>query len=150
MPIKHFPSIFGIRPAQFSHMFGDLDAFSPMLADRMTAGGIYPKMDVEVTQETVEISIELPGVKPEAVEIRAVDNTLVIYGEKSAEEKHEDNKAKFVERSYGRFERTVPLNFKFSPDDIEAKFEDGVLRVTVARVANTEPDSHIIQIKGTS
>ena len=87
---------------------------------------IYEK-DGKLVYET-----ELPGVKKEDIDIRVEDGRLVITGEiKRTEEVAEENYYR-MGRRYGRFQRVFPLPEEIDdPKKIQAKFEDGILKVIV-------------------
>ena len=146
MPIKHLPSIFGIRPHDINRVFHEFDAFSPLQTHRNNTGSIYPKLDIHATDQDVEISDELPGVKSEDVHISVSDNTLIISGEKSTEDKRDDEDFYLVERSYGRFERSIPLNFKLDPKGVKAKFDNGVLLIKIKQSKEAITKTHEIKI----
>jgi HSP20 family protein len=100
-------------------------------------------MDIYSKGDDMFVRLELPGVKAEDVDITLAEHTLTIAGER-----HEDNTIKeddFYrrERSYGNFERTLPLPEKVSEKDIEATFENGVLEVRVKGAIAGMPAKHI-------
>ena len=146
MPIKDLPSIFGIRPHDINRVFHEFDAFSPFQTHRNNTGSTYPKLDIHATDKDVEISVELPGVKSEDVYISVSDNTLIINGEKSTEDKRDDEDFYLVERSYGRFERSIPLNFKLDPKGVKAKFDNGVLLIKIKQSKEAITKTHEIKI----
>ena len=146
MPIKHLPSIFGIRPHDINRVFHEFDAFSPLQTHRNNTGSIYPKLDIHATEEDVEIFVELPGVESDDVTISVFDNTLVISGEKTTEEERDDKDFYLVERSYGRFERSIPLNFKPDPEKISARFDNGVLVIKIKQSREDVAKTHDIKI----
>ena len=96
-------------------------------------GKIVPKLDVSESNNHVEISTELPGVKLDEIDISATDNVLTISGEKSAETKKEENDYHVTERHYGSFRRSIPLNFAIDPDKVTADYADGVLTIKVEK-----------------
>jgi HSP20 family protein len=106
-----------------------------------------PRLDVHEAGENFEITAELPGVKPEEVELRLEGDVLTISGEKRQE--HEDKQARLVERSYGAFSRSLQLPFQPDPGKVRADFEHGVLKITVPR-ENSEQQSRRIPIGGAS
>ena len=146
MPMKHLPAIFGLRPHDLSRVFHEFDTFAPLLSHRNNSVSVYPKLDIHATEEDVEISIELPGVKSEDVTISVSDNTLIISGEKSTEDKKDDKDFYLVERSYGRFERSIPLNFKLDPKEVKATFDNGVLVIKVKQSKEAIAKTHNIKI----
>jgi HSP20 family protein len=100
-----------------------------------------PRLDVHEAGEQLEISAELPGVKQENVDIELEGDILTISGEKRQD--HEDKKAHFVERSYGSFSRSIQLPFQPDPDQVNADFENGVLRITLPRQGSKDRSRRI-------
>lgn len=98
-------------------------------------GQIVPRLDVSETDEAVEITAELPGVGEDDVDVSVSSNILTLKGEKSAKKEEEEKDFHVVERSYGSFARAIPLSFDINPDDVEAKFTDGVLAITIRKPA---------------
>ena len=78
--------------------------------------------------------------------ISVSDNTLIISGEKSTEDKRDDEDFYLVERSYGRFERSIPLNFKLDPKGVKAKFDNGVLLIKIKQSKEAITKTHEIKI----
>jgi HSP20 family protein len=118
-------------------LFDDFFNLSPVSGQTpqslMREIGFSPAMDVEEREDHYLLSVDLPGVKKDDVKITLNNNQLTISGERN-EEHVEDKKNKhWVERSYGRFERSLslPSNVKF--EDIEADFRDGVLKVAIPK-----------------
>ena len=91
-------------------------------------------LDVAETEQAVEISVDLPGVKAEEVDIQLSGNTLTIRGERK-EEKTEEEGRNFhrVERRYGAFSRSVTLPCAVREDDATAEFHDGVLSIILPK-----------------
>lgn len=69
---------------------------------------LSPHMDVRESKETIEVSVELPGMKREEIELSLEGDVLVISGEKKSEPR-EDEAPRVVERAYGAFSRSVQL-----------------------------------------
>jgi HSP20 family protein len=98
-----------------------------------------PALDVAETEEAYEVSIELPGMKAEEVEVELKGENLWISGEKK-EEKEEKGKAFHrVERRHGEFRRMVRLPVAVDEGKVEAKFTDGVLTVHVPKTEEVKP-----------
>jgi len=113
------------------------------------SGGVRPpSVDVAETDSEIAVTAELPGVAEEDIHLSLVDNILTIQGEKKAEETKEDKEKKYrlVERSYGSFQRAIPLPFKADADAVKASFKDGVLTVAIAKPPEAEPKSTRIPI----
>ena len=109
-----------------------------------------PALDALTKDSDLVIRAELPGVKPEDVDISLHDNVLTISGERSDEQDEEERGGYHIrERRYGSFRRSVALPEGIDESKISARYEDGVLeeRVQGGAVAR-EPKR--IQIQGPS
>ena len=104
-------------------------------------GGTFtPAVDIRENENEIRLEIELPGLKPENVEIMAENGVLTIRGEKSSERKEgEDNRYQVVERTYGTFVRTFQLPQGVDEDQINAEFENGVLSLKIPKAALPQP-----------
>jgi len=111
-------------------------------------GGTFtPAVDIKENEQEISLEIELPGLKPENVEVMADNGVLTIRGEKQSERKEgEDNRYQVVERSYGTFVRTFQLPQGVDEDQIKGEFENGVLTVSIPKAALPQPKR--IQIGG--
>ena len=93
----------------------------------------WPSVEVSETDKDLRVSAELPGMDEKDVEVLMGDGVLTIRGEKRSEV--EDKERAFSERTYGRFERRIPLGQDVDEDKVEASFKNGVLTVTVPKSA---------------
>ena len=94
-----------------------------------------PEADVVETEKEIEVHLEMPGMKSDQIDISLENNILSISGEKRQErtEGDEGNRWHLTERRYGQFSRSFVLPRDVDPDAIEARFEDGVLRVVIPK-----------------
>lgn len=102
-------------------------------------------VDILENAEEVVLKAELPGVKPEAVNVKVEDNVLSISGEKKFE--HDEKKETYlrVERFYGNFSRSFTLPPYVDANKITAEFKDGVLTLHLPKKPETKPRQ--IQVK---
>jgi HSP20 family protein len=92
----------------------------------------WPKIEVNETDAEMKVLAELPGLDEKDIDLSISDGALIIRGEKKAEV--EDKSRQFSERFYGRFERRIPLGVD-EEDKVEASFKNGVLTVTLPKIA---------------
>jgi len=109
---------------------------------------LAPQMDVSETDKEVRIQAELPGVKENEIEVSLDEDVLTIRAEKRQERKEEREGVHFSERAFGTFQRSLRLPFQVNPDQVQARFENGVLSVTLPKTQPQER-SRRIQIQGT-
>jgi len=107
-------------------------------------GSFTPRVDIEETDTEVRVAAELPGLEEKDVEVHLTDDTLVLEGEKR--EEHEDEKQGWRERSYGRFERSIPLPCEVDADHVSARFKNGLLTVRLPKSPKARERSKRIQI----
>jgi HSP20 family protein len=113
--------------------------FAPTQLGRLTGGGglagfpFNPAIDVTENDKEVLVRAELPGVDEKDVEINVEGDLLTIRGEKREERRDDGDRRRFVERSYGSFERSIQLPFAPEDQEIKAGFKDGVLTVTAKK-----------------
>jgi len=100
-----------------------------------------PATDVVEKADRYLITIDLPGVKPESVEIGFEKNTLTIKGTRTGLQGAEDEELQVyvAERRSGAFERSFQLPEHVDAEGIEAHFEHGVLSVSVPKKAAAQP-----------
>jgi HSP20 family protein len=111
-----------------------------------TRGG-FPAMNVGSTQQSVEIYAFAPGIDPASIEVHLEKGVLTIAGERKSELPAQDAKTTvhIDERFTGRFRRVVTLPDDTDPETVQARYIDGVLHVSIARKASTQPRRISIQ-----
>jgi HSP20 family protein len=111
----------------------------PTSGESAMSNFINPSMNVSETEKEIRITAELPGVTEQDIEVSLEDDALTIRGEKKFERTEgEKENYHFVERSYGTFQRSLRLPSSVTPDQVNAKFENGVLTVTFPKTAEQE------------
>ncbi|MDV3256508.1 MAG: Hsp20/alpha crystallin family protein [Sphingomonas sp.] len=109
------------------------------------AGGsammLNPRVDITQTSDGWEISVELPGVSQDDIDLRLDGDLLTISGEKRDERKNE--KSRFVERSYGSFTRSFQLPFAPDPEKVTADCDRGVLTIKLPKEAEQDKSRRI-------
>ena len=99
------------------------------------AGECAPPIDVYETDETFEISVDLPGVDPGVVRIIVKGGALLVAGEKAPRRGRGDASFHLVERGYGRFARTVRLHAACDAGRARATLANGELRIVLPKIA---------------
>ncbi|HET7320903.1 MAG TPA: Hsp20/alpha crystallin family protein [Longimicrobiaceae bacterium] len=100
-----------------------------------------PNADVMETKDDIHVTLELPGLRPEDIDVNLEDNVLTISGEKKEEREGEGPQSRWhlSERRYGRFSRTFVLPKEVEQDRIQARFENGILNVTIPKSERVKP-----------
>jgi HSP20 family protein len=114
-----------------------------------SAGAMWsPAIEVAERDGKYLIHAELPGMKPEEVKVELRDNALVIEGERRSEQEENRGGIHRSERRYGQFYREIPLPEGVNPDQIDARFENGMLEIT-APMPQARSNSRQIPIQST-
>lgn len=103
----------------------------------------YPVVNVSETEKEIAVDAELPGLEAKDVDVSLQNGSLVITGEKKFEGEEKKDNYHRIERSYGKFTRTVPLPAKVNAKGIKARFEKGVLHVTLPKAEPSAPAQKI-------
>ena len=105
-----------------------------------SAAGVFPPVNVfRDRQGDVVIRAELPGMKPEDIEVTTEARRLTIHGERKAEHEDTEHGGFYREVRYGRFERTVRLPGSIDPETVSATYRNGVLEISMKAPAGTQP-----------
>lgn len=124
------------------------DFYAPAEGRSFAGGdGLWPSIDVIEAGPEIKVTAELPGLALDDIQIELRDNALTISGEKKKEHGGEEGGRAYVERSYGRFERTIPLAAEVDADRVEAKFKDGVLAVTLPKNEKAKDKTRRIPVR---
>ena len=105
----------------------------------------WPNIELSETDKELKVTAELPGLDEKDVQVELANGTLVIRGEKKTET--EDKDRLFSERTYGRFERRIPVE-DVQEDKISAAFKNGVLTVTMPKSPRATAKIKRIAING--
>ena len=136
------PSIFGEN--LFDEFFDDDFPMIPMRSIRNPLYGKNAKnlmkTDVRETDDTYELDVDLPGFKKDEVQLDLKDGYLTISAAKGLDKDQEDKKGKYIrqERYAGACSRSFFVGEGIEPRDVSAKFEDGVLRVSLPKQVKKE------------
>jgi HSP20 family protein len=120
---------------RFNSLFDDtfLNDFFRPLANRSN-GDKAPAIDVHETDDTYKVSVDMPGVKKEDIQISLDNGVLTVKGETRKEEKEEkDGKLIRQERHVGKFIRQLSVGADVDAAAVKAAFEDGVLAITLPK-----------------
>lgn len=92
-----------------------------------------PRVDISETEDSHVISMDLPGLTKDDVEITLENNVLKVSGEREMSREEKEGDYSRIERSYGRFFRSFNLGQGVDPAEIEATHENGVLTIRLPK-----------------
>ncbi len=106
-----------------------------------------PAVDVVEKGDNFEVTVELPGVKQADINVAVADDVLTVSGERKLDTAVKDQEYRRNEIGYGSFYRSVTLPAKVDTKNVEAVYEDGMLRITLQREAGVKTKKVNIQVK---
>ena len=109
----------------------------PQGSDRATAWA--PALDISERKDAYLVTVELPGVEADDLEITMEDGLLTIQGERHFAHDSSEQQFHRVERRYGAFRRSITLPAHVTAEGIEASFEDGVLQILMPKAEEAKP-----------
>jgi HSP20 family protein len=95
----------------------------------------WPALDVEEDEKNLTVRADVPGLKPEDIDIELSGNQLTIRGQRADERTEEQCGSRFTERRFGSFMRTIPLPDYIDRDQVDARYDRGILTLTIPKVA---------------
>ena len=117
------------------------DNFNRLLGETTDPAFMPLSVPVDMYEKNGDFVVrtDLPGIKAEDIDISINDDALTIKGEFEREKDEESENVHFQEIRYGKFQRTVKLPGSVDPDQVDATFEDGVLRLTMPKTEESKP-----------
>lgn len=108
---------------------------------------LVPALELTAGENDYRLSAELPGLTADDVQLEVVDGVLTLSGEKKEQSERKDGDYHLSERRYGSFTRRIVLPADVDADAIAAKFENGVLHITMAKDEKAAARLHKIAIE---
>jgi HSP20 family protein len=105
----------------------------------LLSANFVPPVDVYEDDHSITIQAEIPGVTEKDLDVRLENNTLTINGERKLENEEKKENFHRIERQYGRFTRSFTLPSAVDPESVHAEFENGVLKINIAKREDAKP-----------
>jgi HSP20 family protein len=123
----------GVRP--YGHLFDELFNELPALGKQWTAGFDFPATNIHETPESFHLELNVPGRNKEDFKVNVENNLLTISFERKEETKSEEYKTVRREFSYKSFSRSFNLDHQVDAAKIQAKYENGLLKILLPKKA---------------
>ncbi len=134
---------------EMNRMFDDFSRGSDLSPFESERGwrAFTPSVDVREDEKEVTVKAELPGMDEKEIEVNLADGALTIKGEKKKEKEEQGKDYWHRETSYGTFHRVIRLPEGLNMETVDARFKNGVLTVTLARLEEAKIKEKKIAIK---
>jgi HSP20 family protein len=152
----------GRMPSRYSDPFNSFRSEMDRLFDAFMSGlpavgsvrqgfpaaqGLTPTLDVKETDKEIVVKADLPGIDEKDIQLTFHDGVLSLRGEKKSERTDERENYHLMERSYGSFQRAIRVPETIDEDKVEARFDKGVLTVTLPKRPEMVKAQKKIEIK---
>ncbi len=126
---------------EMNHLFGRAMGQPTGRQQGGEAGGRTwaPALDIAERKDAYVVTVEVPGVRPEDLDVTLEDGLLTIQGERRFTAESSEQQFHRVERRYGAFRRSITLPSQVRADAIEASFDNGLLHVVVPKAEEAKP-----------
>src|SRR5215510_1211602 len=107
--------------------------------EQLAAGTFVPAVDVYEDEHNLVLKMEVPGVNEEDLKVSLENNTLTVSGERKFEKEEKEENFHRIERRYGSFTRTFRLPSTVDSEKVDAGYDKGILKITLAKKAEAKP-----------
>ncbi|KND58298.1 Molecular chaperone (small heat shock protein) [Candidatus Burkholderia verschuerenii] len=135
-------------------LFSDLDRVQRQMSSlfgtapssiRSSRADAFPRLNIGSTDDSIQVVAFAPGVDPATLDVTVDKGTLTISGERRAEASAEGSRTYAKERFTGAFRRVIELPRTADADKVEARYENGLLTITVGKREASKPRAIAIQ-----
>lgn len=122
-----------------------MSTLGSMSYPELREGAFIPAVELEETDEAVDVKMELPGMTPDDIDIQVSADSVAISGERKTETSSEENGIKRSEFHYGSFRRTIPLPGRVDNAHTRAEYKDGILKLHLPKAP--EERNKVVKVK---
>src|SRR5437879_2383461 len=140
-PFREFSTLQDRMNRLFQQSYGDREK-------ALTTSTFAPAVDVYEDEHNVTLKIEVPGIDEKDIDVRIENNTLTVHGERNFEKEEKEENYRRIERQYGSFTRSFTLPSTVDPNNVQANYEKGVLKIKLAKKAEAKPKQQHVRLRG--
>jgi HSP20 family protein len=141
---------------EFSTMQDRMNRMNPLFREyspqgpeeALTTTGFAPPVDIYEDEHTITLKLEVPGIDEKDIDVRIEGNTLTVRGERTLEKEEKEENFRRIERQYGTFTRSFTLPGSIDPGQVNAHYDKGVLKITLAKKAEAKPKQIKVNVGG--
>lgn len=140
---------FALMRREMDRVFDDFMRGWATPATQLPEGVLSPRVNVVERENGLEVTADLPGVDQKDIDLDLSEGMLTLKAEHKEDKEQKDEKQRYhvVERAYGTFMRRFALPFEPDTENVEANFDNGVLKVWIPRSPDSRKHTRKIEIK---
>ncbi len=131
----------------FDDFFDGLGGRAPATPFFGSRTGVTPSIDLDETDKELIVTAELPGLDDKDFEVTVSGDVLTLKGEKKAEREERNGDAHYIERRFGAFSRSVRLPFEVNDQEVDARYDKGVLTIRIPKPAELQRPARRIEVR---
>src|SRR6059058_4904249 len=116
--------------------------------EALTTTSFAPPVDIYEDEQNITLKIEVPGIDEKDIDVRIENNTLTVHGERNFEKEEKEENYRRIERQYGSFTRSFTLPSTVDPNNVQANYEKGVLKIKLVKKAEAKPKQIKVNVAG--
>ncbi|MGC2638399.1 MAG: Hsp20/alpha crystallin family protein [Acidobacteriaceae bacterium] len=116
----------------------------------VATAAFVPPVDIYEDQHHIILSLEVPGMKQEDLDIQLENNVLTVKGERKFEKEQKEENFHRIERRYGSFYRSFTIPNTVNPEGVKASYDAGVLKLELEKRAEAKPKQIKVQVGSSS
>jgi HSP20 family protein len=116
------------------------ESYSPEAPEEaLTTTNFAPPVDIYEDEHNITLKVDVPGIDEKDIDVRIEGNTLTVHGERKIEKEEKEENFRRVERQYGEFTRSFTLPSSVDPGQVNANYDNGVLKIALGKKAEAKP-----------
>jgi HSP20 family protein len=116
--------------------------------EALTTTSYAPPVDIYEDEHNITLKLEVPGIDEKDIDVRIEGNTLTVHGERKIEKEEKEENFRRIERQYGEFSRSFTLPSSVDTGQVNAHYDKGVLKITLAKKADAKPKQIKVNVGG--
>ena len=109
---------------------------------------LHACLNIYENEHTITLKLDVPGIEEKEIDVRIQDNTLTVHGERKIEKEEKEENYRRVERQYGSFTRSFTLPSSVDTGQVNAHYDNGVLKISLAKKAEAKPKQIKVNLGG--
>jgi HSP20 family protein len=116
------------------------ESYSPEAPEEaLTTTNFAPALDIYEDEHNITLKMDVPGIDEKDIDVHIEGNTLTVHGERKIEKEEKEENFRRVERQYGEFTRSFTLPSSVDTGQVNANYDNGVLKIALAKKAEAKP-----------
>jgi HSP20 family protein len=145
VPLRAAVSDVAVLQNRLNSIFNDF-ARPEFAQESLAAGSFVPAVDVYEDAQKLMLKLEVPGIKPEDMDIQLENQTLTVKGQRKFEAEEKEENFHRIERRFGSFVRSFTLPQTVDTGSIAAKYDNGVLAISLKKQEAAKPKQVKIEL----